>query len=276
MVKQTFMEHKIEDCISILRSLEKENEYTEAEDAMYRKKMHARLKELEQQVKDYMLMFKIMRKENKALKSVDKLKVDKLKVDKLKVDKSISDKRSRSLYQKKEVPKKKQIVLVEERKEKVDELEVGKIVGNLVKEMVEKVCEKDTKKREKVVEKKKEEAVVKAEETVEAVEEAEEEVEEEEEEVEAVEGETEEEIEEEEAEEEVEAVEEEAVEGPIEVEDVEEADEDAEEEVYMININGKEYYVNNTENGPIYAVAEDGDIGDIVGKYKASVASFTK
>ena len=83
-----------------------------------------------------------------------------------------------------------------------------------------------------------------------------EEVEEEEEEIEV-------EEEEEEEEEEVEEEEEE-----IEVEEEEEEEEEVEEEeVFEITIRGKKYFTTDTENGVIYDVTKDDDIGDELGQF---------
>jgi len=71
-----------------------------------------------------------------------------------------------------------------------------------------------------------------------------------------------------ESEEEVEVeVEESGEEEEIEVE-VEESGEEEEEEVFMVKINGKDYYTNNETNGSIYSITDDDDIGDEVGLYK--------
>jgi hypothetical protein len=43
--------------------------------------------------------------------------------------------------------------------------------------------------------------------------------------------------------------------------------EEAEEELYELEINGKAYYVVNETNGPIYAIAEDEEVGDEIGKF---------
>ena len=90
-----------------------------------------------------------------------------------------------------------------------------------------------------------------------------------EEEAEEEEAEAEEEAEEEEAEAEEEEAEEEA-----EEEDTEGAEE--EEEVFEITIKNKVYYTNNEKNGTIYAVKEDGDIGDPVGNLVEGVPKFNK
>jgi len=95
-----------------------------------------------------------------------------------------------------------------------------------------------------------------------AVEEEEEEAEEEEEEAE------EEEAEEEEAEEE-EAEEEEA-------EEEEEAVEEDAEEVFVVTVSGKSYYTTDKENGKIYAIDKDEEIGDEIGEFKKGKATFYK
>ena len=106
-----------------------------------------------------------------------------------------------------------------------------------------------------------EEEVVEYEE-VEEVEETEEEVVEyEEEEVEEV------EVTEEDEEEEV--VEYEEVEEEVEYEEVEVTEEDEEEEagVYEIEVKGTRYYTTNEKDGIVYALLEDDDVGDEVGKF---------
>ena len=40
-----------------------------------------------------------------------------------------------------------------------------------------------------------------------------------------------------------------------------------EEELYETTINGKSYYVTNEINGPIYAISEDEEVGDEIGKF---------
>jgi hypothetical protein len=107
------------------------------------------------------------------------------------------------------------------------------------------------------------------EETVEAVEveETEEEVEEEEDTVEV----------EEEVEEIEEEVEEEAEEESVEVEESKEepADEDGdEEEVFMITIDGTDYFTTSETDGMIYAVTKDGDVGEEVGYFEEGEPGF--
>ena len=84
-----------------------------------------------------------------------------------------------------------------------------------------------------------------------------------------------EEIEETEEEVEEEAVEEEVEETEEEVEETEEVeDEAAEEEVYMVNIDGKDYYTTNEKSGMIYAVDAEGDVGEEVGYYEDGEPGF--
>ena len=108
-------------------------------------------------------------------------------------------------------------------------------------------------------------------------EEEEEEVEEEEEELEEEEVE-EEEVEEEEVEEEVEKVEEEEVEEvEVEEEEVEEEEkkvEEDEEELFEIEIDDITYCTNNEENGFIYELTEDGEVGKKVGFIKDGEPDF--
>jgi hypothetical protein len=119
-----------------------------------------------------------------------------------------------------------------------------------------------------------EEVEVEESEEVEVEESEEEEVEESEEEEVEVEESEEEEVEVEESEEEEVEVEESGEEEEEEVE-VEESGEEEEEEVFEVVIKGKSYYTTDTQNGEIYAVMPDGDVGDEVGKYKNGVAKFT-
>jgi hypothetical protein len=79
-----------------------------------------------------------------------------------------------------------------------------------------------------------------------------------------------------EKEEEVEVEVEEEVEVEVEEEEVEEEEkeEEVEEELYELKINGKAYYVTNETNGPIYAITEDEEVGDEVGKYVNGKATF--
>ncbi len=100
------------------------------------------------------------------------------------------------------------------------------------------------------------------------------EVEVEEEEIEEEDGDSpgEEEVENEEEEEEEEEVEEEEEE---EVE-VEEEEEEEEEEVMEIQIKGKSYYTSDEQNGKIYSIQEDDDVGPEVGHFVNGVAKFNK
>ena len=122
--------------------------------------------------------------------------------------------------------------------------------------------EEEEEEKEKEKEKEEEEEEESAEEEEEVEESAEEEEEEEEEEVE-------ESAEEEEEEEEEESAEEEEVEESAEEEEeVEESAEEEEElEVFEITINGTEYYTTNENDGVIYAVDADSDVGDEIGKF---------
>jgi len=93
-----------------------------------------------------------------------------------------------------------------------------------------------------------------------------EEIEEEEEEEEVVEV-VEEEVEETEEIEEIEVVEEVEVEETEEIEEVEVEEEEEEAGVYEIEINGTRYYTTNEKDGIVYAVLDDEDVGDEVGKF---------
>jgi hypothetical protein len=151
--------------------------------------------------------------------------------------------------------------------DETDEVEVVEEEETEEVEVVEVVEEDETEEVE-VVEEEEEET-----EEVEVVEEEEEETEEvevvEEEEVEVVE-------EEEEETEEVEVIEEEEVE-VVEEEEVEVVEEEEEEEegVYETVIGNKKYYITNETDGDIYSILEDGEIGDVIGKYVNSVPQFT-
>ncbi|NBO25064.1 MAG: hypothetical protein EBU93_07540, partial [Chlamydiae bacterium] len=61
-----------------------------------------------------------------------------------------------------------------------------------------------------------------------------------------------------------------------EEEEAEEEEAEEEEEVFEITIKNKIYYTNNEKNGTIYAVKEDGDIGDPVGTLVEGVPKFNK
>jgi hypothetical protein len=116
------------------------------------------------------------------------------------------------------------------------------------------------------------------EEEEEEVEQEEEEVEQEEEEVEQeeVEQEEEEEVEQEEEEVEQEEVEVEQEEVEVEQEEVEvEQEVEQEEEVYEIVIKNVTYFTTNENNGDIYSCV-DGDVGEIVGKFKNKKPVFTR
>ena len=51
------------------------------------------------------------------------------------------------------------------------------------------------------------------------------------------------------------------------VEETEEAEEEEEAGVYEVEINGVRYYTTNEQNGTVYAVAEDDDVGDEIGRF---------
>ena len=125
-----------------------------------------------------------------------------------------------------------------------------------------------------------EETVEEEDEEVDVEDEAEEEsveVEETEEEVEVEEGSVEEEAEEEAEEESVEVEETEAEEESVEVEESKEepADEDGdEEEVFMITIDGTDYFTTSETDGMIYAVTKDGDVGEEVGYFEEGEPGF--
>ena len=51
-------------------------------------------------------------------------------------------------------------------------------------------------------------------------------------------------------------------------EEEEDEDEEEEEEVFMIEVSGVNYYTNDDNNGDIYSILEDDDIGEVVGNFK--------
>jgi hypothetical protein len=75
------------------------------------------------------------------------------------------------------------------------------------------------------------------------------------------------------ADEEEESVEEE--EADEEEEEEEEAEEEA-DEVFVVTISGKSYYTTNKDNGKIYAIDADEEIGDEIGEFKNGKAKFYK
>ena len=169
-----------------------------------------------------------------------------------------------------------EVEVEEEPEEETEEVEV--VVEEEEEQEEEEVEEVEVEVEEEEQEEEEVEVVVEEEE-----EQEEEEVEvvvEEEEETEEVEVVVEEEVEvvEEEEEEEVEVeVEVEEVEVEVEEVEVEEEEEEEEEEgVYETVILGKKYYITNETNGEIYAILDDEEIGDIVGKYVNGVPTFTK
>ena len=146
-----------------------------------------------------------------------------------------------------------------------------------VEESVEEEAEEDTVEVEEEAEEgsvEEQDEEIEVEETEEEVEVEEESVEEEAEE-ESVEVEEEAEVEVEETEEEVE---EEAEEESVEVEESKEepADEDGdeEEEVFMITIDGTDYFTTSETDGMIYAVTKDGDVGEEVGYFEEGEPGF--
>jgi hypothetical protein len=163
-----------------------------------------------------------------------------------------------------------------EEEDEGDGARFGDIINNDEEEEEEEEVEVEESEEVEVEESEEEEVEESEEEEVEVEESEEEEVEVEESEEEEVEVEEseEEEVEVEESEEEEVEVEESGEEEEEEVE-VEESGEEEEEEVFEVVIKGKSYYTTDTQNGEIYAVMPDGDVGDEVGKYKNGVAKFT-
>jgi hypothetical protein len=54
-----------------------------------------------------------------------------------------------------------------------------------------------------------------------------------------------------------------------------EAEEEA-EEVFVVTVSGKSYYTTNKENGKIYKIDADEEIGDEIGEFKDGKAKFYK
>ena len=150
-----------------------------------------------------------------------------------------------------------------------EEVEVVEEEVEVVEEEEEVVEEGSEEEEEEVVEEgseEEEEEVVEEgseEEEEEVVEEGSEEEEEEEEVIEEGSEEEEEEVIEEGSEEEEEEV-------------IEEGSEEEEEEVFEIEIDGVSYYTTNEQNGVIYAIDADEEVGDRVGKLVAGTAVFDK
>jgi hypothetical protein len=142
--------------------------------------------------------------------------------------------------------------VVEIQKNTVDETEED---ADAVEETEEDVVEETEEVVDDVVEETEEEVVEETEEDADAVEETEEEVGEE----------TEEEVVEETEEEVVEETEEEVVE-ETEEEVVEETEEE-EAGVYEIEVDGVRYYTTGETDGIVYALLEDDDVGDEIGKF---------
>lgn len=59
-----------------------------------------------------------------------------------------------------------------------------------------------------------------------------------------------------------------------EEEEVEETAEEEEEEVYIVKIEGIEYYTTNEKNGKIYKIMDDDDVGDELGYYEDGEPGF--
>ena len=148
------------------------------------------------------------------------------------------------------------IVEVEEEEEESVEVEDDEIEVDDTVEVEE--TEEDVEAEEESVEETEEEVEVEDEAEEESVEETEEEVEVEEEEEETVEVEVEEEEEE-----------------TVEVEESKEEEDDGdEEEVFMITIDGTDYFTTSETDGMIYAVTKDGDVGEEVGYFEEGEPGF--
>ena len=179
-----------------------------------------------------------------------------------------------------EVDEEEQEVEEDVEEEEVDEVEeeVDEEEEEVDEEEEEDEDEEEVEEEVNEEEEEEEEEEVKGEEEEEVeVEVDEEEEEEEEEEV----DEEEEEEEEDEEEEEEEEVEVEVDEEEVDEEEVEEKksetelskqddneDEEQDEEVYIVELDGTDYYTNDDENGDIYKIMEDEDIGNKVGEFQ--------
>ena len=172
--------------------------------------------------------------------------------------------------------------LVEDEEEEDDEVEDDEVEDDEVEEeedQVEKEEEDQVEKEEEEdqVEKEEEDQVEEEEEELVEDEEDEEEEDEEEEDEEDEEDEEEEDQVEKEEEDQVEKEKEELVEEEdqvdTEAEDEEEEDEE-EEDFFEVEIGDKSYCTSNEVNGFIYELTDDGDVGEKVGVYKNSVATF--
>ena len=53
-----------------------------------------------------------------------------------------------------------------------------------------------------------------------------------------------------------------------------EFEEEMEEEVFEVKIRGKTYFTADTENGEIYNITKDGDVGDEIGRFENGKAVF--
>ena len=165
----------------------------------------------------------------------------------------------------------------EEEEEEDEEVEVEEEDEEENEEEEIEVEEEDEEEKEENEEEEDEEVEVEEVEEEEEDEEEEVEVEEEEEEDEEEDEEEEEEEEDEEDEEEEVEVEEEDDDEEVKVEeekvdveeeDDEEDDEEEEEEVYMIELDGVNYYTEDDNNGNIYEILEDEEIGEKIGYFK--------
>ena len=52
-------------------------------------------------------------------------------------------------------------------------------------------------------------------------------------------------------------------------------EEDDEEELFVVEIEGKEYYTNDEKNGEIYIIEDNEDIGDVIGKFEDGEYKFS-
>ena len=67
---------------------------------------------------------------------------------------------------------------------------------------------------------------------------------------------------------------EEAEEVEAEETEVEKVEDDQETEVYEVTIRGTKYFTTDSKNGAIYAMDENGDVGDEVGQFKNGIAKI--
>jgi len=60
----------------------------------------------------------------------------------------------------------------------------------------------------------------------------------------------------------------------VEDEESEKVEEEEEEEVFLVTIDGKDYFTTNEKNGMLYGVTSDGEVGEEVGYYENGEPGF--